>query len=285
MQPVVLQESEACETPMTVSGGALQAAPAEVLPSLAELADRANREHSEVVRAGISMVQHAIMAGEALLAAKQQCDGSWIDWVDEHFDAHHSTATSYMRLATYKHVIYRDLANPTLVEAVKYLRGLPRADRDYDTSAGKALPAELKSEALRLHQRGVPNMEIARLLDVSYGTVYSWTHAEVWRRSQARRQAAKARRKAEREALRRQERERAMRKLGGRACTGRKTKSSRRWGSNDAQGAPSPQTRSYERKLCLNLWATGLLPRSMQSRHCAETWTRHTTECVRRCAN
>ena len=68
--------------------------------SAAELAETANREHALAGRAAVSMVEHAVRAGDALLAAKQQVrHGQWLPWLDANFEGSARTAQQYMRLA------------------------------------------------------------------------------------------------------------------------------------------------------------------------------------------
>jgi ribonucleotide monophosphatase NagD (HAD superfamily) len=54
---------------------------------------------------GNSMVEHAFLAGEALIEAKAKLKkkegyGNWIEWLDENFEASRRTAQNYMNLAS-----------------------------------------------------------------------------------------------------------------------------------------------------------------------------------------
>jgi Protein of unknown function (DUF3102) len=57
-------------------------------------------EHQEVGLAAKNMLEHALRAGDALQAAKQQvADGSWESWVRKHCDMSLRCAQVYMQLA------------------------------------------------------------------------------------------------------------------------------------------------------------------------------------------
>lgn len=69
--------------------------------SLPALAGRANEHHRLALGSGISMIEHAILAGEALIAAKAQLGhGEWLPWLEDNFDASKETAQRYMRVAS-----------------------------------------------------------------------------------------------------------------------------------------------------------------------------------------
>lgn len=69
-------------------------------PSPPELADVANREHALVGQAVGAMVEHAIRAGEALVAAKAQVNhGGWLPWLDANFNGSNRHAERYMMVA------------------------------------------------------------------------------------------------------------------------------------------------------------------------------------------
>jgi integrase len=69
-------------------------------PPPPELARIANAEHWLALRAGASMVEHAIKAGEALNAAKPQLPrGEWLRWLEANFEGSRQTADNYRKLA------------------------------------------------------------------------------------------------------------------------------------------------------------------------------------------
>lgn len=182
----------------------------EVLPAappLDALAETARVEHLLVLQAGASMVDHAITAGEALLAAKMQVPkGAWGNWLRENFEPSDWTAKTYMRLAQHKDEVRANLEAPTLTEAITHLRGLPTTRRrNYVSEA-------TKQEALSLRAEGESIRTVASKLGVSRQAVRDWTDPAYYQ-SRRKKQASKQRRG--RVALRAQERERSIRKIGG----------------------------------------------------------------------
>jgi hypothetical protein len=102
-----------------------------VTPSLDELAATANHEHARVLEAGVSMVEHAIKAGEALIAAKGLLPfGAWNQWLDAKFEAGcKATARNYMRIARHRALL--ESCEPAgLVDALRLIAGEDRSDRD-----------------------------------------------------------------------------------------------------------------------------------------------------------
>jgi Protein of unknown function (DUF3102) len=99
---------------------------AHVDVELASLAEAANREHSAGEAAYASAVDHAIAAGEALLAAKGQVQyGQWLGWVDDHFHGSRRTAQVYMRMARNADVGH--LAGQSSIKQA--LEAIPEPDR------------------------------------------------------------------------------------------------------------------------------------------------------------
>lgn len=85
--------------PKHKAGKELQRSGQRVL-SLSKLADEANKEHAEVVKSGLSMLQHARACGNYLLQAKHAIGhGGWLSWVRDNFRATPRTAQRYMRIA------------------------------------------------------------------------------------------------------------------------------------------------------------------------------------------
>jgi hypothetical protein len=90
---------------------------------LKQLATRANMEHLRVRDSGVEMVEHAINAGLALIAAKEQVKhGEWGDWLKVNFKPSADTAENYMRIARNSEQV-RDLPEPNLRNALRALRG------------------------------------------------------------------------------------------------------------------------------------------------------------------
>lgn len=197
-------------------------------PTLSDLATEANTEHEKVLAHAQRAVAHAVRCGEALLAARQIVRGSggkWELWVAENLTVRESTVRAYMRLAAYKEVVFGRAEAPDNVRAaLGYLRGLPSID-----GAVYRHPPELRVEARDLVQAGASKREAAQILGVDPKTIRDWTAdlpgaGKTGRRTvegkalyQQRAQKLARARKA-RAALRREERDRAMRKLGGSAA-------------------------------------------------------------------
>lgn len=86
--------------------------------TLFDLATIANREHALAFEAGVSMIEHAIRAGEALIEAKAQLrHGEWLPWVADNFDASEDTAERYMNVARNSARV-RNLEEPSLRRAL-----------------------------------------------------------------------------------------------------------------------------------------------------------------------
>lgn len=89
--------------------------------TLFDLATIANREHALAFEAGVSFIEHAIRAGEALLEAKAQIrHGEWLPWLAKNFDASEDTAERYMKVASNSARV-RNLEEPTLRKALEAL--------------------------------------------------------------------------------------------------------------------------------------------------------------------
>lgn len=104
-----------------LSLGVEKAAKTAVLagPSRLDYADVANREHALARSAGESMIEHAIAAGEALMAAKRQVPhGEWLPWLEANFDGSVDMAERYMKVAANSARV-RNLEEPSLRKALE----------------------------------------------------------------------------------------------------------------------------------------------------------------------
>lgn len=92
-------------------------------PSRLDYAAVANREHA-LVREGVqSAVEHAILAGQALIAAKAQvAHGEWLPWLAANFDGSDDTAEIYMKVARNSERA-RNLQEPSLRKALAAVNG------------------------------------------------------------------------------------------------------------------------------------------------------------------
>lgn len=141
----------------------------EVMPSLDELTETAVREHDLVVQHGLLVIDHAIRAGDALLAAKSVIPmGKFTTWVESRGIPSH-IAAQYMRIARHKDIVQFHQPH-TLTTAVRLLRGAPRTD---------VVPDNVKAEVRRLRgqdwtiraieeQVGLSKNQIYRIIDPNY---------------------------------------------------------------------------------------------------------------------
>lgn len=134
---------------------------ASELSTLDVLAATANREHRLVVQSGHAIVEHAILAGEALLEAKVLVGrGGWTRWLAEAFEQSPKTANDYMRIARYKEFV-RESRPDGLNAATRLLREHEVArPRDVHND-------DVRDQAATLSYQGVPRRDIAALLGTS----------------------------------------------------------------------------------------------------------------------
>jgi predicted transcriptional regulator len=187
--------------------------------SLDGLAEFARSEHRRALGAITVAVEHAIRAGEALIAIKAEVpSGEWKAWLAENFPSTHSTAVTYMRLAIHQDQV-RASEERTITGAHKMLVGVPGISR----AAWNARPAEQKAEAKALRDEGMTQRQIADLFGVNVSTVKDWLDPTWKRKRMAAKTAARRRQDAARKALaekeRRQERDRLAKAAVGTAET------------------------------------------------------------------
>ena len=193
---------------------------AEVLGSgmsRSELADIFNREHGLALQAVRATVLHAIQAGEALLAAKDQTrPGQWTRWLKDVFTASPETANVYMLLAHQKAEI---LANPeiqSVSQARRYLREIGKVREEHGSQGrGVYVSEAIRDEARALKSEGRTLGEIAAELGFAVSTVHGWVNPESIAQRRTRQRRTKARRRAAQRALKLHEQDRAVRKAGG----------------------------------------------------------------------
>lgn len=106
----------------------------------------ANAAHGRVIEAGGQLVDAAIQAGEALLAAKAKIDhGKWGAWLESNFDGGVRTARGYMKLAENKEILDSKRQRAAVLTIREAMRLLAEADADVvDESAADlvAKPAD-----------------------------------------------------------------------------------------------------------------------------------------------
>lgn len=123
-QDTIVSTDNRCSFCQTTIG---EKPPAALMPSttLQTLSDTVNREHALAVTAAHDVVRHAVLAGLALLKAKETVDhGEWEAWLKAHTEVSRALAAIYMRLATYRDIVGDA---PTLRTAIDVVKGLPQA--------------------------------------------------------------------------------------------------------------------------------------------------------------
>lgn len=187
----------------------------EVMPTLLELAVTANEEHAAceailepALRGALS---HAIMAGEALIAARQQTEvGDWRRWLQENFDGSYAAANRYARIAAYKHLV---ADTNGVKDALEALHGMP--DALSRAGAKREYSDDMRTQALNDLRSGATMAEVAESYGVSITTVARWKNPEANR--EHRRRWHKKRREAARLLAEQEEQrkiKRAVRKAG-----------------------------------------------------------------------
>lgn len=179
--------------------------------ALDELAETINREHALVLEAGNSLIKHAILVGEGLLDARMQiAPGDWMKWLSDNWSGSYCQARTYIRIARNRAAVTNAVG---IKDAIRMLEGGYYVGHERKRSDNAEAVHELRAA-------GVPVKEIAKELDLSLMSVYRHLWPEEKRRQEKRKteqrqKAASARRKAERAALERRERDVAMEKAGG----------------------------------------------------------------------
>ncbi len=122
------------------------------VPQLQDLAATANREHDAVGSAMREGLGHALAAGAALTEAKHRVEGPWREWCETNLDFHHTTASWYVRIYTYRDELEAAGANS--------FKGAMRVLRQGEHSTRLSTPEVKRVYALLA--AGVPQTEIAR---------------------------------------------------------------------------------------------------------------------------
>ena len=109
-------------------------------PSSFDLAVVANQEHALARQSGESMIEHALRAGDALVAAKAQLQhGEWLPWLEANFDGSERIAQMYMSVASNPKRV-ADLEDPSLRKALAAITAKPNTSRDRDQAARVITP-------------------------------------------------------------------------------------------------------------------------------------------------
>lgn len=186
---------------MTALANVLGQLPGEV--TLDQLAETVRREHQLAEQSAVAMVEHAIRAGDALRAAKEQVGhGGWERWLMAEFpDKHPKTLRLYMRLSNHQDRVREDQP-ATIAGAQRLLLG--EASRPND--------AEMRDEARALAKQGMSRWAISQKLGVSHHAVGSWLDPRL---AEKRRQRRRQESRAARRALHEKQRASEVRRAGG----------------------------------------------------------------------
>jgi DUF3102 family protein len=142
---------------------------AAVEDKLEQLKTTANRQHLLVKKSGAVMLDHAVRAGEALVAIKAEVGhGEWGTWLEENFVGSERTAQVYMQLAENPQRS-ADLPEPSIQAA---LRAISRKPPEREPSPGGRVssetaevePVPLRERVLELREKGDAPATIARKL-------------------------------------------------------------------------------------------------------------------------
>jgi hypothetical protein len=178
--------------------------------SLDDLAATANSEcrmTEETLQRGLSEgLTHAILCGEALLAAQERVPvGEWVKWLEERFIAGKGTAQEYMRVATFRETL-KSHGIKSLYSAVGFLttKQLVRSPNR------RSYPAAVRELVVGLCADGASIVDAAQLADVPVATARRWLDPAYAQRQRESSSRAARRRVLARRALRRQERQEAI---------------------------------------------------------------------------
>lgn len=157
-----------------------------------------NAEHSAVLEAAHTVIEHMIRAGEALCAIRDTFPprGGWQDWLREHVHVSQGTVHLYMRFARYQQLL-RDGGAVDVLSARRVLDGLPKTSWSNQT---------VIAEARRLKREGWTLKAIAEHMGHTPRTISRWVNPEQEQRRRNRRQrftqaGRRAALKAQREAV------------------------------------------------------------------------------------
>lgn len=186
--------------------------------SLRELADDAKREHGLVLEAGTAMMEHAINAGEALLALKPQVPvGTWRQWIEVNLPFAYATAHLYMRCFKHQDLI-RESGWTRMNEVKTQLGALVEPEHQAKGRNGRARPEWMKELAREMHgDEGATYAAIARELSVNPSTVRCWVDPRYEATSRQKVAAINKRRIRAERLLREQERDAAIKRAVKRA--------------------------------------------------------------------
>ena len=112
----------------------------EIENSLDTLAEEINEEHRAFVGMVRKTVEHGIHTGELLAQAKTQCPhGTWLPWLEKHFEGSVRVAQYYMRLYNHRDELRAKTTNSTHLSVSGALKELasPREDTQDEAKGGR----------------------------------------------------------------------------------------------------------------------------------------------------
>lgn len=157
-------------------------------------------------------IHHALEVGAALLEARSRVpEGQWGEWCQDNLPISQDQVGLYIRLAHYRDKVLEHHPS-TLQEARALLRGLPPT---FGFSGATPKPAEVVDAVYLLRDEGLTQRQIASELGLSKSAVDRYLKPEKRRKHEASMKNRRHRDRQAREALKRQERDRAMKNAGG----------------------------------------------------------------------
>lgn len=172
--------------------------------SLADLAKTIRAEHALVCEAGLTMIDRAIRAGDALRAAKPLVPhGEWQAWLDDEFpEISRWSVSRYMRVSQYQERI-RDLQPSTMIQALRLVAGEAPTPKYNE---------EIRQQARAFRDQGMTYQGIADALGVSKGSIERWLNPSALARQRA---YQKTRSRAARRLMQEEQRRAVVQKVGG----------------------------------------------------------------------
>lgn len=151
---------------------------------LRELSETIHREHELAYQAGLVTLEHAIAAGDALMAAQRLVPvGEWAKWVEENTPSGRGywACQSYMRLAALKVHVDPDLSIGANLQLLRGMEG---------RSTSHKIPDHVRERAVHLAAAGEMSLaQIAREAGVDRSTVRAWVNPEWAREKEQRRRS------------------------------------------------------------------------------------------------
>lgn len=189
-----------------------------VTPTLTELAATANAEHGLAIGAVTKAVEHAIRAGDALIAARRQVPRlQWTQWCEANVDIGSATIFRYIRLATYADQLPK--REPLGIDAAyELLRGLPHLSTVYGVHNLTDIPEDVLEEVRRLRAEGVAWMAAAQVVGFPYVVVRRRLDPAFARQQKSYTNSHSRKKREAARALAREQRDAAVKKIGGNAA-------------------------------------------------------------------